>query len=313
MYEKLFGDFRIYIPQAMPLLQAIEEAGNDTSNFTYVLDLSSLLLMEELHKLCGFTIEKKFIVSKGLVQLIKDTAKKEELGSLTYISETTYKQLHIQNPQEGETPLKGKLRTLLSWIDSYCEVVVAEALVNLSKHSMAERTLRMDIASECALLVMNQNRVLLTEDFGLFKMLAQTMPIMSCEMWLKLNASGYEDSFNELFVRNHFIGIHLTAKDIVNMYLSADNELTRDLQTTITYNPCIWTELLDAAYTIMRKEENPQSLMMCTHVLTMLFREHDDKTARNIYIVGVSKYRDDFYKKSITDALRRTHPALFVN
>ena len=95
--------------------------------------------------------------------------------------------------------------------------------------------------------------------------------------------------------------------------MSANNELTKDLQTTITYNPCIWTELLAAAYMIMRKEENPQSLMMCTHILTMLFREHDDRTARNIYIVGVSKYRDDFYKKSITDALRRTHPALFVN
>lgn len=67
-------------------------------------------------------------------------------------------------------------------------------------------------------------------------------------------------------------------------------------------------ELLEAASMLVNMPNGAQSVAMATHLLTMMFREHDDERAREIYILGIIRYRDDFYKKSLNDALRRTHP-----
>lgn len=313
MYEKLYGSFQIYIPQAMPLLQAIEDAKRDLTANTYVLDLSSLLIMEELHRTCGFMITRKFVVPKGLVQLLKDTEKREKQGSLTFLSENVRDALHIDGRMEGETVLGGKVRTLLDWIDNNCEASVAEAKANLVKFANDEKSVYMNVESESLLLALAPTHILLTEDFGLFRPISHVLPMMSCEMWVKAFAPSSISAMNAMLVKCHFIGLHLTAQDIVDLYMSNDKDLTKDLRDTIVYNPCIWMELLEAASMLVNMPNGAQSVAMATHLLTMMFREHDDERAREIYILGIIRYRDDFYKKSLNDALRRTHPILFMN
>ncbi|RZL63110.1 MAG: hypothetical protein EOO93_08085 [Pedobacter sp.] len=189
-----------------------------------VLDFTSLALMYQIWMFHGHEFQRKFIVSRYLVELFSN-----ELSSLQYhadaftSSNVDLGKVAIDNDHFGFLNDKKKyLSGLLEWIGRYCEVTLSENTIDMIKKAgihMGENHV-IDAALSTLLLVTDDsNRLLVSDDSFSLKM--QLLPLdrmMSTEHYLKQTNEPSSPIFDEL-VHNRYIRYSPTAKQLDEAYL----------------------------------------------------------------------------------------------
>lgn len=305
MYEKLFGVFNIYVPQSIALSEYFKSTGFSSDSCRYVLDLSSLLMLCELYNTCNLSLNIKYIIPLGLKNLINESYLQEKLGNYSYISNSVFEKLYIPNPQQGETPLQTKIRQLQEWISKYCEVEIAEDKVNLT-HNNVIRSSYMNSESESVLLALKSKYVLLTEDLGIFGMFSHAIRIMNIETWISLIDSTRIDTITKYQASLHYIGLQLSPDIIYEQYTSKDSKIRDELNSSIEYNPFIWSSVIDASFSLMETEG--YGIDDCKQLLTMLFMQHPAENVTKMAKYAVNKFRNDYYTKCVLEALKGIYP-----
>lgn len=312
IYEKLFGKFHIYVPLASLAIRTVQEANYDVSKANYVLDLTSLLMLEEIDSRFHLNIDKRFLIPRGLYQLILDSIKREEIGVYSFLPESVFKRLVILSPRDGESPLSTKLRQVKSWIEVNCQVVTAESKVDLVRNSKRLNMDYMDIESESMILALQPNNLLLTEDLGIIHMLSKAMPIMNIEPWIKILYPTLAESIVSFLSKNYYVGLHLSDQDVFDICISLDREWYDILEPTIALNPLIWENVISATNKIVNSEDINSKDELGIKVLSSLFKHFSPQLCLQMSTATCLKYKNEKIQKCIISTLKCLYPGIFV-
>ena len=310
MYEKLFGSFYVYVPLSAMIQKKVQDSNFDLKDVDYVLDLSSLLMIEEIDKHFHLDLDKKYIIPRGLYQLLKDTLKREQAGLYTFVSDLIFKQLYIADSKKGEVPFQSKLRQLISWVDDNCKILTAESKVNITGHTNHLEMNYMDIELESMLLAMQPKRLLLSEDFGLIEMMSRTIPIMNIEPWTRILLPTICDDITSYLANHYYIGLHLSSDDIFNISTSSNKEMNDILEPTIAINPLIWENLMSAVNTIANDSKIIDSNKISINVLISLFRYFEPQTCLHMSTVSLLTFNNIKMRNCIIQALNSVYPGI---
>ena len=310
MYEKLFGSFYVYVPLSAMIQKKVQDSNFDLKDVDYVLDLSSLLMIEEIDKHFHLDLDKKFIIPRGLYQLIKDTLKREQAGLYTFVSDLIFKQLYIADSKKGEVPFQSKLRQLISWVDDNCKILTAESKVNITGHTNHLEMNYMDIELESMLLAMQPKRLLLSEDLGLIEMMSRTIPIMNIEPWARILLPTLCNDITSYLAKHYYVGLHLSSDDIFDICISSNQETNDLLEHTIAINPLIWENLMNAINAIANNSKIINGDIISINALISLFRYFEPQICLHMSTASLLKYNNIKMRNCIIKALNNVYPGI---
>lgn len=211
-YEKclnrIFGNDRIY---SLPY-QNYEKC--PIGDYECVLDITSVVLLSMLNKICGLTFDKKFIIPQGLSIYIRQTLQREKVNIPSYISQNVVERLKLKKKSSENCHIE-VLQYILDWIDKYCSIEVATKKMNLhfkeSKHSFFE------IESESMLLTIDNKRCMISEDWGLMTNY-ENFKILNTEAFLYLLNVNEKLNISKLLADLHFVGVNVDLDYMLEQY-----------------------------------------------------------------------------------------------
>lgn len=211
-YEKclnrIFGNDRIY---SLPY-QNYEKC--PIGDYECVLDITSVVLLSMLNKICGLTFDKKFIIPQGLSIYIRQTLQREKVNIPSYISQNVVERLKLKKKSSENCHIE-VLQYILDWIDKYCIIEVATKKLNLhfkeSKHSFFE------IESESMLLTIDNKRCMISEDWGLMTNY-ENFKILNTEAFLYLLNVNEKLNISKLLADLHFVGVNVDLDYMLEQY-----------------------------------------------------------------------------------------------
>lgn len=211
-YEKclnrIFGNDRIY---SLPY-QNYEKC--PIGDYECVLDITSVVLLSMLNKICGLTFDKKFIIPQGLLIYIRQTLQREKVNIPSYISQNVVERLKLKKKSSENCHIE-VLQYILDWIDKYCIIEVATKKLNLhfkeSKHSFFE------IESESMLLTIDNKRCMISEDWGLMTNY-ENFKILNTEAFLYLLNVNEKLNISKLLADLHFVGVNVDLDYMLEQY-----------------------------------------------------------------------------------------------
>lgn len=211
-YEKclnrIFGNDRIY---SLPY-QNYEKC--PIGDYECVLDITSLVLLSMLNKICGLTFDKKFIIPQGLSIYIRQTLQREKVNIPSYISQNVVERLKLKKKSSESCHIE-VLQYMLDWIDKYCIIEVATKKLNLhfkeSKHSFFE------IESESMLLTIDNKRCMISEDWGIMTNY-ENFKILNTEAFLYLLNINEKLNISKLLADFHFVGVNVDLDYMLEQY-----------------------------------------------------------------------------------------------
>lgn len=211
-YEKclnrIFGNDRIY---SLPY-QNYEKC--PIGDYECVLDITSVVLLSMLNKICELTFDKKFIIPQGLSIYIRQTLQREKVNIPSYISQNVVERLKLKKKSSENCHIE-VLQYILDWIDKYCIIEVATKKLNLhfkeSKHSFFE------IESESMLLTIDNKRCMISEDWGLMTNY-ENFKILNTEAFLYLLNVNEKLNISKLLADFHFVGVNVDLDYMLEQY-----------------------------------------------------------------------------------------------
>lgn len=211
-YEKclnrIFGNDRIY---CLPY-QNYEKC--PIGDYECVLDITSVVLLSMLNKICGLAFDKKFIIPQGLSIYIRQTLQREKVNIPSYISQNVVERLKLKKKSSENCHIE-VLQYILDWIDKYCIIEVATKKLNLhfkeSKHSFFE------IESESMLLTIDNKRCMISEDWGLMTNY-ENFKILNTEAFLYLLNVNEKLNISKLLADLHFVGVNVDLDYMLEQY-----------------------------------------------------------------------------------------------
>ena len=244
-YDFIFGNEFKYITPMGDFLKRI--GAYDITNNDVVLDITSLILISELHKRLSFTFPKKFVVPNGLVDYIKISIDNESVRQITSVSQEAFNNLFLSN-YSGNTKVE-KMKELLTWVNTYCITETAEDITKIPQ----KLDFLLRIESECLLIANKPNRIMLSEDNGMINVLSH-LRIISTETFISLLFPSHKNELSHYLANLHFININLSSDYIVSQYWQRMNNKGNtflDCLKTIEGNRFIAGEVIGAATQIL--------------------------------------------------------------
>lgn len=309
LYDKLFGDFAVCICPTI-FLKNIFQGKNDTNLFDVTLDISSLIMLHEYDEKFGLDYDKKFYVPKGVVNLIKTELKHEEKGALTLFSQQIQEKVSIIETDSSKTTLWNKLKMISGWIDSRCEVLVAEEKLNYKFDNIDSITAQIEMES---VLLTQRGYLLLTEDWSYTKRFLNLIPSMSVYNWLSLTGKSHAEEYGQMMLKLGNLGYPMTADYIVEQYTLLSNNGKNNYSTclsNIEKYPMSYEEVLKAGKQLLSGFVTPAILAGVTNLFVTMFKILNQESSRLLMYRELSVDVELLYRQCLLDALKICHPVL---
>ena len=126
LYNMIYDDhFNIYTLPNEYLKELFTEE-DKLHNLECVLDLSSLILLQQVDVQYGLIYNSKFLIPISLHYLLKEAKIKEETSTPSLLYQSVIDTVIIKYEDETKTPLWNLINNLLSWIETRCEIKIVE-------------------------------------------------------------------------------------------------------------------------------------------------------------------------------------------
>ena len=181
LVNKLFGHFVIinYSPEFY--LQLLRQSRIDLKTQRFILDYSSVLLLYELNRRFSVKLPSRPIIPKGLREEIINQKVLQECNLPSSLEQDVVSLLDLTL---GRIPLATRLTEIIDWIDKNCDIIIAEKTLLL--HLPQNDESFFNIEKESLVLLEQPDSFLITEDWGLLKMLPNFKIINTAAVFTEL-------------------------------------------------------------------------------------------------------------------------------
>lgn len=310
-YNHLFGPFKIYnIPKA-DFEDLYEKRGVKLNDLEYVLDLSALILLYELHLMFGVEYKKKIVVPQGIVHLIDATIAKEEYAMPAGVYQTVVDRLATIE-EKGGTWFKTRLMGLKSWIEDTMTIEVTHEMldVDTGEDSVFEHSRYLALEYQCAALTMRGNRVFVSEDIAMTASFGKGFPVADVNVFVSLFHQDKYLEISHFFVESDIYGGEIDVDYVFSEYeknVMKEASSFAKCRENLDYNHYLCPVILNFCSRIYFKSflTSGDTLVINT-MLVMMFRKYDNKTAKALL---ASAYRQlPHMKQELLTAYKTVYP-----
>lgn len=250
---------------------------DDIKDIPLVLDMSSLILLSELHRRYGLVREKKFLVPISLKMTLCETLTNEECGNFAHLHKEALDHMTLSYIDSTKSDLWNIARSMLDWIEQYCEVQIVEAKLLMQQHpNLTSFSL---IETDSALLATMDN-ILLTQDWMLMEKLASVRGI-SVQNWLAFIGEERTQDIFQYMLECGNVGGEMSADYIVeqyNAYRDGNENCYQTCVENIPANPTTIHSVVEACLQILKNKNDEQSTEEVTRMLRILLQSLTKKS-----------------------------------
>lgn len=219
LYNHLFGTFKVYNIPKNEFEALYDKHGVNFETQEFVLDLSALIMLYEIHLKFGIDYTVQFVVPKGIIHLIDATIAKEEFAMPAGIYQTVADKLAVINEQDVSW-LKSRLKGLKSWVEEKMTVEIAHEMldVELGDESIFEKSRYLTLEYQSAVLTMRGNRVFISEDIAMTAAFGKGFPVADVNVFISFF---YKDNYADIshfFVESDIYGGDLDVDYVLKQY-----------------------------------------------------------------------------------------------
>lgn len=226
-------------------------------------------------------------------------------------SEASEKLTIIQTEQElNYTPLACKLKMLINWIKDNCTIELNREILNHDVSEFDGYAQRMFM--DAAMLTLNQQRVLITEDWILSFSPYDSLCSMSASNWLSFVQPQISTIVDEYIFNLHYLGCEITS----GMLCKLMNDSERGKRTLL---PVVMENIerfkhvsavVEAAITITESFITPYSTSYALNLFVSMFHNMEYADAKRLKMLIINKYGNGHFKQIVEDAYKITHPLI---
>lgn len=305
MYDKIFGNFMVC---SLPNEYFEDLSRNDEwKQKELVLDISSVIALHEFDMKFGLHWGKKFNVPMVAVSVLKDQIINEEKGMPILLSKDIVDRISVEIIDKSKTVLWNKLKSIEKWIETRCNVLPVEEIINLNLPPSNDLCFRIEAES---LLLSSRGMILLSEDWCCS---LRFVPSLSSFNWLSLMGFKNADKWGQMMLECGNVGYPMTAAYIRAQYDLATDGYPNNYQTCLAntkFYPFSWKEFTLAARGLLTGVVDPSKITGATNMMTILFQNLDEKMCRMIIERETVGSRDKLWIQCLVDALRISHPLI---
>ena len=271
-----------------------------------VLDLSSLILLQQVDVQYGLIYNSKFLIPISLQYLLKEAKIKEETSTSSLLYQSVMDTVIIKYEDETKTPLWNLINNLLSWIETRCEIKIVEDKLNISNKT---QNTFFSIESDSVFLA-TQGRLLITEDRVWIGKMCKVFPSMSTSNWLHLYKFDFASKFAQQMLSCGNFGVPMTSQYIVEQYKALINHQKNTYsfcKTNIEINPFVYTDVLNAGKSILEGDNTPKTISDMTNLFVFLLQSMSLKTALMVCYKETRIPQSSVYLECLQNALRIAH------
>lgn len=270
-----------------PLKYSNTEA--DITQYTFVLDFSSFLLLFGLSKSLKITFDTKFVISKNLYPFIERLIIETESqrGSEMSISINNNKIIPHFYSEDFHDNRMNFLSEMKTWLDMNTTAIIPEEKISVIRpiHEKGKMNDVLDFLVDNVLLAQRENHILLTDDIIYGKVFGQIDSITS-EKFLFDFFLSRKNEILEYLINNRYIGISINSDVLYDSFINQNktglshvyNYAVRNLSLKENFratNISIVAEFMKKlALSPMLTKVKYQSV--CTNLLTMLVSSFPD-------------------------------------
>lgn len=190
----------------------------------FVLDFSSLIILHQITKSTGKEFPDKFLIANGLIQYIKLAIKNESKEQKeTMLANITLERIEVQKNKQNRTSHNvSYYKSVLEWVDKYCEIIIAESKLDIESainlEAGEDKIILQLFVENIAVINEDENRVLLSDDHLYYKISPLTNgQIISTEFYINHRLDNSDESIYEL-VKNRYIGLSISKELLLSEY-----------------------------------------------------------------------------------------------
>lgn len=316
LYNHLFGMFKVYNIPRNDFADLYEKRGVNLNECEFVLDLSALILLYELHLKHGIDYKKKFVVPLGIIHLIEGSIAKEQYAMPAGIYQSVADKLAVIDEQDG-TWFKTRLKSLKAWIDETMTVEVAHEMldVELSEDSIFEKSRYLALEYQCAALTMRGKRVLVSEDIAITASFGVSFPVADVNV---LVYHFHEDKYlsvSRFFMESDIYGGDIDVDYVVQQYenhIAEKNSMFAACKENLNYCGHLYSVVLNFCSRVLSKPIiTAVDTLTVDTMLKNMFGNYKQKTAAAVLSLAYRQLPQ--MRQYLLSAYRTVYPLMWFN
>lgn len=316
LYNHLFGSFKVYNIQRNDFAALYEKLGVDLDEYEYVLDLSALILLYELHLKFGINYLAKFIVPHGIMHLIEDTVAKEKYAMPAGIYQSVVDELAVL-AGEGGTWFETRLDGLKAWID---ETMIVENVhemvdVDIEDDSIFRKSRYLTLEYQCVVLAMRGNRVLVSEDIAVTATFGNSLPVADVNVLIyHFHQNKYLD-VSRFLVESEIYGGDIDVDYVLQQYekhLAEEPSSFAKCKENLNFCRHLFPVILQFCSRVLSKPViNAVDTLTVDTMLKNMFSNYEHKEAASILAFAFRQL--PHMKQELLTAYRTVYPLMWFN
>lgn len=294
LYNHLFGPFKVYNISRNDFEDLYEKRAVNIEEREFVLDMSSLILLYEIHLKFGIDFTRKFVVSQGIIHQIDRTIAREEYAMPAGIYQSVVDKLAFVE-EEGESWFMNRLRGLKQWIADTMIIEQAHEMLEVDEgeESLFEKSLYLTLEYQSAALTMRGNRVFVSEDMAMTVVFGSGFPVADVNLYI---SQFHQDKYQE--ISHFFIESDIYGGDIDDEYMlgqyekyiqGEDNSYVK-CKENVYFCPNLYPVILNFCSQLMTRQIiMPGDSLTVGSFLKTMFRRLNPQIARSVF---ASAYRN---------------------
>lgn len=311
LYNHLFGTFKVYNIPRVDFSTLYKQIGINLDECGYVVDLSALVLLYEIHLKFGINYSTKFIIPQGIKHLINDTIAKEEYAMPSGIYQMVVDKLAVLEDKDDSwfvTRLKG----LKSWIEKTFTSEVVHEMVDLeiTEDSFFGKSRYLTLEYQCAILAAKGNRVFLSEDIAMTAVFGKSFPVADVNMYIYHFHKAEYVEISHFFIESDIYGGDIELDYVLQQYdRHLADEPSSYLKCQENFSVCdyLYPVVLNFCSRLLSKSIlSPADTLTVDSLLNNIFSHYDKNIATAILVSATQQL--PHMKRELLNAYRTVYP-----
>ncbi len=214
LYERLFGSFFIYSTPAFWYdFKNIHVDGK-----TFVLDLSALIVLFEIHLKFGIEYEIPLVVPRGIVSLLESTLLEQSSGLCGNVSQEVQGRLRQLDGLTEDSWFTTRVKGLIAWTKEAITIKNVPEMAALDTDEFIGQSIYQMKMIEAFALAYNEDGVLVTDDKSLSPFSSESFPIISTDLILSKYCQGNYPDIVKFLINCGFVGFDIDAEYVIEQY-----------------------------------------------------------------------------------------------
>ena len=279
-YNRLFGDYRVYSISSDDFEQRYHWWSIDINQQAFVLDLSAVVLLYELHLKFGLEYSFPMIVSQGLVSFIEKCIENEAQGSSGAVLPCVVDLLAPCEVNTGQTWYMLRLKGLLGWVKDNATIEEPHELPGLDSDTFSDFYTKYSTV-HCISLAQQEGRCMVSEDLTLLFFTSNLVVSSDVNYLIRTFCKDHSKEVSTFLLQSNIFGCDIDLDFVYSQYEKhgrGESSLFPQCRENLSYTSSMFMVTFDFCYRLYNKKVITSADALLVDSLLIAVFKHTTRT-----------------------------------